>query len=53
MASSDRPDRVLVIGLDGASFDLIRPWLENGDLPCLSRLYREGLHGTLASVVPP
>jgi predicted AlkP superfamily phosphohydrolase/phosphomutase len=53
MTSREGPDRVLVIGLDGASFGLIRPWLQNGDLPCLSRLYREGLRGNLASVVPP
>ena len=53
MTSSLTQDRVLVIGLDGATFDLIRPWLESGDLPHLSRLYHEGVRGILESVVPP
>jgi len=25
--------RVMVIGLDGATFDLIRPWIEDGTMP--------------------
>ena len=45
--------RTLVIGLDGGSFRLLRPWLETGELPCLSRLYRQGVHGNLESVIPP
>ena len=53
MARDERPDRVLVIGLDGATFALLRPWLESGELPCLSRLYREGVSGVLTSVIPP
>jgi predicted AlkP superfamily phosphohydrolase/phosphomutase len=43
--------RVLVVGLDGATFRLLGPWLERGELPCLSRLYREGVRGTLQSVI--
>lgn len=45
--------RVVVIGLDGATFDLIKPWAEAGDLPTLARLMREGAHGTLHSTIPP
>ncbi len=53
MVRDGRPERVVVIGLDGATFALLRPWLESGELPCLSRLYREGVSGVLTSVVPP
>ncbi|MGD9002642.1 MAG: alkaline phosphatase family protein [Anaerolineae bacterium] len=45
--------RVLAIGIDGATFDLIRPWAEEGDLPNLARLMAEGVHGPLESTLPP
>lgn len=48
-----RPSRVLLIGLDGATFDLIKPWAAAGHLPTLSRLMREGAHGALRSTIPP
>jgi predicted AlkP superfamily phosphohydrolase/phosphomutase len=46
-------NRVLVIGIDGGTFDLIRPWAEAGDLPNLVRLMEEGTHGPLESTLPP
>lgn len=45
--------RVLVIGLDGATLDLVEPWAEEGRLPTLARLMREGSHGYLHSTIPP
>lgn len=45
--------RVLVIGLDGATFDLIKPWAAAGYLPTLKRLLDNGAHGSLRSTVPP
>ena len=45
--------RVLMLGLDGATFDLIGPWAREGKLPALARLMAEGTHRELASVVPP
>ena len=45
--------RVLVIGIDGGTFDLIQPWAEAGDLPNLSQLLAEGVHGPLESTLPP
>jgi predicted AlkP superfamily phosphohydrolase/phosphomutase len=44
---------MLVIGLDGATFDLIKPWAAAGYLPTLARLMREGAYGTLQSTLPP
>jgi predicted AlkP superfamily phosphohydrolase/phosphomutase len=48
-----RTDKVLIIGLDGATFDLIGPWAEAGCLPGLARLMRGGVHGRLQSTLPP
>jgi len=45
--------RVLVIGLDGATFRLVRPWAEAGHLPNLARLMQEGAWGELRSTVQP
>jgi predicted AlkP superfamily phosphohydrolase/phosphomutase len=45
--------RVLIIGLDAATFDLIEPWAAAGDLPHLARLMREGTCGRLASTLQP
>ena len=45
--------KVLVIGLDGATFDLIRPWAMAGHLPTLSRLMSQGASGELQSTIPP
>ncbi|MBI5233321.1 MAG: alkaline phosphatase family protein [Deltaproteobacteria bacterium] len=41
--------RVFVIGLDGATLDLIRPWAEEGSLPGFARLMKDGAWGRLES----
>ena len=45
--------RVLVIGLDGATWDLLRPWMAAGKLPNLARLCQAGASGELASTIHP
>ncbi len=45
--------RVLIFGVDGATFDLIRPWAAAGHLPNLARLMGNGVHGELESTLPP
>lgn len=45
--------RVLIIGLDGASIHLVRPWAEQGELPALSALMARGCWGVLASTIHP
>jgi predicted AlkP superfamily phosphohydrolase/phosphomutase len=45
--------RVLVLALDGTTFDLIGPWLDDGSMPNLAALRREGASGPLRSIVPP
>jgi len=44
---------LLIIGFDGATFDLIRPWAAEGYLPNLARLMAEGVTADLASTLPP
>lgn len=43
---------LLVIGLDGACLDLVRPWAAAGRLPALARLMAEGSFGPLRSTIP-
>jgi predicted AlkP superfamily phosphohydrolase/phosphomutase len=44
--------RVLVVGLDAATFDLVLPWVESGELPTIRRLIGEGVRAPLRSTLP-
>jgi predicted AlkP superfamily phosphohydrolase/phosphomutase len=44
--------KVLLIGLDGATWDLIEPWANQGHLPTFKMLIEEGVHGDLFSTIP-
>lgn len=43
----------VVIGLDGATFDLLEPLIAEGVMPNLGRLLARGTRGLLASTIPP
>lgn len=45
--------KILVIGLDGATFDVLTPLIEQGKLPYLKMLMGNGTWGRLRSVIPP
>jgi len=45
--------KLAVIGLDGATFDLINPWIEAGDLPTFERLLSQSAFGRLRSTIHP
>ncbi len=45
--------RVMIIGLDGASLDIILPWVRDGKLPNIGKLINEGVYGHLESTTPP
>ncbi|MGI8890896.1 MAG: alkaline phosphatase family protein [Chthoniobacterales bacterium] len=45
--------KLLIIGLDAATLDLISPWVTEGKLPSIAHLMRAGVSGRLASIVPP
>lgn len=45
--------KVLIIGIDGATPDLVLPWCKEGKLPNINRLVNEGIYGNLESTIPP
>jgi predicted AlkP superfamily phosphohydrolase/phosphomutase len=45
--------KVLFIGLDGATFDVLDPLIEQGLMPRLSRFIDEGVRGPLETTIPP
>lgn len=45
--------KLLIIGLDAATLDLIGPWIAEGKLSNLARLMSAGVSGRLASILPP
>lgn len=48
-----QPPRVMILGLDGATFTWVRPLVAAGKLPVLARLIAEGTSGPLESIIPP
>jgi predicted AlkP superfamily phosphohydrolase/phosphomutase len=44
--------KLLIVGIDSASFDLMVPWMQEGRLPNLSRCLEKGVYGDLKSVLP-
>ena len=46
-------NRLLVIGLDGATFDILLPLAEKGQLPAIAKLMEAGVWGRMRTVVPP
>ena len=45
--------KAIIIGLDAATWTLIRPWIAEGGMPNLAKLMKAGVSGTLQSVLPP
>ncbi len=45
--------KLIVIGIDGATLDLIDPLIENNKLPHISKLIHSGISAPLNSTVPP
>jgi predicted AlkP superfamily phosphohydrolase/phosphomutase len=54
LGCSERPtgDRVLLVGIDAATWDVIRPLMAAGRLPTLTSLVRAGWSATLESIEP-
>jgi predicted AlkP superfamily phosphohydrolase/phosphomutase len=52
VAAMGRP-QLTVIGLDAATFDVIDPMIEAGQLPNLKRIFDEGTRGILHSTIHP
>ncbi len=45
--------RVMIMGIDGGSWDIIDPWIKLGKLPTFAKLQKEGSWGVLRSTIPP
>ena len=44
--------RVIVIGLDGATWNILEPLVQQGKLPTIGRIMQEGCYGNLESSIP-
>jgi len=44
--------KLILIGIDGCSFTILKPLLNNGHLPTFSEILKEGCHATLISTLP-
>ena len=51
MATTD--PRLMILGLDGATWTVIDPLRKLGLMPNLDAILKRAAHGTLESVVPP
>ncbi len=47
-----QPPRIVAIGLDGATLDLIGPWVKEGKLPTFREMMDTGSWGCLRSTIP-
>ena len=45
--------KVIIIGLDGATWNILKPWAETDKLPHIKRMMEEGIWGKLESTFPP
>ena len=45
-------NKVFISALDGATWTLLQPWIDQGVLPNLARVQREGVSGILRSTLP-
>jgi predicted AlkP superfamily phosphohydrolase/phosphomutase len=44
--------KMILIGLDGGTWKLLKKWIDDGSLPNLAKLYANGARGILLSTVP-
>ena len=51
--SDTRRNPIMVIGLDGGEWNIIRPLIERGVLPNLEKMILNGSYGKLKSSIPP
>ncbi|GAN34846.1 alkaline phosphatase family protein [Candidatus Brocadia sinica] len=49
----NKPNKIVIIGLDGATWDIIHPMIRKGQLPTFKYLIENGSYGNLNSTIPP
>lgn len=45
--------KVVVVGIDGATWKVLNPLMERGELPFIKQMTQKGAHGILRSPIPP
>ena len=45
--------KLTVIGLDGAHWELLKPWIQDGSLPNIAKIIECGVWGDMESCLPP
>lgn len=45
--------KVIVIGLDGGTWNIVKPLIEKGKLPTIANLIKDSCYGDLESTIPP
>ena len=51
--AQDGPSKVVVLGFDGADAAMVRNWMDEGKLPNLDRLRKQGTFSDLIPTNPP
>ena len=51
--SDQKKPTMMIIGVDGCTFDILNKYMDRGLLPNFSRLIKEGAYGRLRSTIPP
>ncbi len=46
-------NKTIVIGIDGATYDFLLPWISRGKFKNIKKLMYKGSHGVLKSIYPP
>ncbi len=42
----------IIIGIDGATWDNLKPWIDKGELPFFNKIIKEGVHGINKTTIP-
>lgn len=45
--------KILIIGIDGLTFDLLHPWIRNGKLSFFKEILEKSSHGKIRTTIPP
>jgi predicted AlkP superfamily phosphohydrolase/phosphomutase len=53
MMQAKMKNKVLVIALDGGTFEVLRPLIEKNKLPTIKSILENGVNGQLRSILPP
>ena len=51
--NAEKMKRIFLFGIDGATFDIIDPLIDQNKLPVLQRLLKNGVRANLRSTIPP